>query len=78
MVVKPDPSCEDQTERILPLQKVGIDVNIQGAFATVDLELIYLNPSTDTTLEACYEFPLEKNTLMAKLIAEIDGKTIEA
>ena len=60
------------------MQKVGIDANIQGAFATVDLDLIYFNPSPDTTLEACYEFPLEKNTLMAKLIAEINGKTIEA
>ena len=49
-----------------------------GAFATVDLDLIYLNPSHDTTLEACYEFPLEKTTLLAKLTAEIDGKTIEA
>ena len=55
------------------MQKVGIDAKIEGAFATVDLDLVYLNPSPDATLEACYEFPLEKTTLLANLIAEING-----
>ena len=78
MVVKPDATNKDKPDGVLPLQKIGIDAKIEGAFATVDLDLIYLNPSLDTTLEACYEFPLEKTTLLAKLIAEINGTTIEA
>ena len=78
MIVKPDSANSDKPDGILPLQKVGIDVKIEGAFATVDLDLIYLNPSHSSTLEACYEFPLEKTTLLSKLTAEINGKTIEA
>ena len=78
MVVKPDEKNKDKPDGVLPLQKIGIDAKIEGAFATVDLDLIYLNPSHDTTLEACYEFPLEKTTLLSKLTAEINGKTIEA
>ena len=77
MVVKPDENNRDKPDGVLPLQKIGIDAKIEGAFATVDLDLIYLNPSPDTTLEACYEFPLEKSTLLSKLTAEIGGKTIE-
>lgn len=57
---------------------MAIDVIIDGAFATCDLDLTYLNPSSDCALEATYEFPLEKNTLLAKLTAELNGKTIEA
>ena len=44
----------------------------------MDIELRYLNPSKEYTLEASYEFPLEKKTLLSKLVACIGGKTIEA
>ena len=29
-------------------------------------------------MEATYEFPLEKTTVLSKLLATIDGKTVEA
>ena len=29
-------------------------------------------------MEATYEFPLEKGTVLSKLVAQIDGKTVEA
>lgn len=57
---------------------MAINVKLAGGFATVDLDLSYINPSTDCALEATYEFPLEKSTLLAKLEAELDGKKIEA
>ena len=44
---------------LLPLNSVQIDVIIEGAFATCDLDLEYRNPSSDCALEATYEFPLE-------------------
>ena len=65
-------------ECLLPLQKVDIDVIIEGSFATCDLDLVYSNPSPDCALEATYEFHLEKNTLLAKLTAELNGHTVEA
>lgn len=57
---------------------MDIDVIIEGAFATCDLDLVYSNPSSDCALEATYEFHLEKNTLLAKLTAELNGQTVEA
>ena len=78
MVVKSLDTSTNPQDSLLPLQKVAIDVKVAGPFATVDLDLTYLNPSTDCALEATYEFPLEKSTLLAKLVAELDGKTIEA
>ena len=78
MVVKSLDSSTNQQDSLLPLQRVAIEVKIAGPFATVDLDLTYLNPSADCALEATYEFPLEKSTLLAKLVAELDGKTIEA
>lgn len=44
----------------------------------MDIELGYENPSTEFPLEATYEFPLEKNTVLSKFQAMIDGKTIVA
>ena len=44
----------------------------------MDLNLAYLNPSKECALEANYEFPLDKTMLMAKLVADINGRTIEA
>ena len=55
------------------MQAVTINVKIEAGFATVDLDLVYINPSTDCALEATYEFPLEKTTLLSKLFAELNG-----
>ena len=44
----------------------------------MDIELHYLNPSNEYTVEATYEFPLDKKTIFSKLIATIDGRVVEA
>ena len=62
----------------MPLKKVDVDCHISGAIATLNLELVYKNPSETDTYECSYEFPLSKETVLAKLIAQIDGKTVEA
>ena len=69
MLVKPKPDNSNDEDRALPLRHIEIDTKIEGAFATVDLFVNYVNPCTDTILEAKYEFPLDKNTLLAKLVA---------
>ena len=51
---------------------------ISGAYATVNIELRYVNPSEEHTLEATYEFPLEKQTILSKLTAMLDGRTVDA
>ena len=47
-------------------------------FATMDLDLVYKNPSKEDALEATYQFPLSPTTLLASLEAELNGKTIVA
>jgi len=64
-------------ESLLPLTKVAIHARVDGGFAAVELDLTYRNPA-DCVFEASYEFPLEKNTVLTKLIATINDKTIEA
>ena len=67
----------DAPDYILPLQKIGIGAFIEGAFTTVHLDITYVNPGA-TILEASYEFPLDKTTLVAKLTALINDKTVKA
>ena len=68
----------DDKEEILPMKKVDIKCDILGALATLNIELHYTNSSNENPVEATYEFPLDKSALVSKLIATIDGKTIEA
>ena len=65
-------------DEILPLKKVDIKCDILGAMASLNIELHYTNPSEDNPVEATYEFPLDKLVVVSKLMATIDGKTIEA
>ena len=67
----------DALDYILPLRKIGIEAIIEGAFTTVYLDITYLNPG-DSNLEAIYEFPLDKKTLVAELTATINDKTVKA
>ena len=63
---------------MLPLQAVEIDANIRAGFAVVDLNLEYKNPSRDGSLELTFELPIEKTIVLSKLVATVNGKTIEA
>ncbi len=63
---------------MLPLKKVNAICEISGSVATLNLDLVYFNPSETETYECTYEFPLEKKTVLSKLVATIDGKTVEA
>ena len=62
---------------LVPVKKVDIKCLLSGAIATLNVDLVYLNPSEEDTLETTYEFPLEKGTFLSKLVARIDGKTVE-
>lgn len=76
MIAVPSGARKNEEQRLLPLQEVYVSIKAQGAFASVDLNLEYLNPSAVRAIEATYEFPLEKHMTLAKLEAEIDGRTI--
>ena len=82
MMALPVQSYSDDIElsgaRLLPLKDVFVSAKASGAFAIVDVNLTYINPSQSSAIEATYEFPLEKHMIVGKLEAEIDGSKIEA
>ena len=51
---------------------------IDSGHATVTMTLLYTNTGTENPVECTFEFPVEKETCVTKLIAEIDNKVIEA
>ena len=62
---------------MVPLKEVAVRATLEGAYATVHFEMIYVNPS-DHSIECSYEFPPEAETLLSKLIVTTEDKVIEA
>ena len=44
----------------------------------IDIELTYKNVGEDNPIECTFEFPLNNKTLVSRLVAHIDDKTVEA
>ena len=63
---------------MLPLKKVAIQGSLEGPLAKLDIELIYANENINSSIECTYEFPLDKDTILANLVAKIGDKEIEA
>ena len=61
-------------EMLLPFKSVRIVGVLEGPVATLDIDLIYVNPEQDHPVECSYEFPLDKETIFAKLVCTIDDK----
>ena len=69
---------EERLALLIPLKKVDIKSVLSGGLATLNIDLTYINPSTEFPIEATYEFPLDKTTVLSKLVATIDDRTVEA
>ena len=63
---------------LLPFTKVKIRGVLEGPIATLDIELTYVNPDTVNPIECSYEFPLDKDTIFAKLLCKIGDEEVEA
>lgn len=73
-----DPILKQERQLLVPLQDVAIQGIIEAGHATLDVQLTYSNVSDENPIECTFEFPIEKNTVVSKLIAQIDDKIIEA
>jgi len=62
----------------VPLKDVNIQGVLEAGHATLDVKLTYVNIGDDCPIECTFEFPLEKQTVVSKLVAQIDDKIIEA
>ena len=51
---------------------------LEGPLAIVDIELTYINEDTESPIECSYEFLLDPDTVMSRLIAKIGDKEVEA
>mmetsp|Transcript_24425 Transcript_24425/g.28740 ORF Transcript_24425/g.28740 Transcript_24425/m.28740 type:complete len:145 (+) Transcript_24425:60-494(+) len=70
-------AVQNDEKVLLPLTKVSIKGELRGVRSTTEVELTYLNPSKDSPLECTYSFPIEPNTVLAKLEATINDCVIE-
>lgn len=67
------------TEEIftVPLQRIDVQVSINGLIASVKSELHYVSDKDENT-ETVFVFPLDSDAAVYEFEAEIDGKTIVA
>jgi len=63
---------------VVPLKHISINGTLENCHAMLDIQLSYINACTDQPVECTFEFPLEETTVVSKLVAQIDDKTIEA
>lgn len=73
-----DPELKQERQLLVPLKDVTIKGILEAGHATLDVQLTYSNISDDRSIECTFEFPLEHNTVVGKLIAQIDDRVIEA
>ena len=63
---------------MLPLKSVGVTGCLEGQLAIVEIELIYINEDPENPIECTYEFPIDTNIVLSKLIAKIGDKEVKA
>lgn len=73
-----DPLTQQSNKLLVPLKDVNIKGILEAGHATLDVQLTYINAGDDNPIECTFEFPLDQQTVVSKLIAQIDDKVIEA
>ena len=68
---------KDDEKVLLPLKSIDIKSELRGANAITNVELTYINPTSDSPLECTYTFPIDKNTVIAKFEAVIDDRVVQ-
>lgn len=65
-------------QALVPLKEIKINGILEAGHAILDVQLFYVNLSSENPIECTFEFPLESTTVVSKLVAQIDDKIIEA
>ena len=63
-----DDQLVDGKQRLVPMTKSVVNLNIENAFAILDFELTFTN-TTEDSYEASYEFPLSNDFTIGSLRA---------
>ncbi len=64
-----DPVLKEERQLLIPLQDVNIQGVIEAGHAIIDVQLTYSNLGDENPIECTFEFPLEKTTVVSRLIA---------
>ena len=59
------------------MKSVEIKGKLEGGLVILEIDLIYLNEDETHPLECAYEFPIEKDTVIGKLVAKIGDSEVE-
>jgi hypothetical protein len=51
---------------------------LESGHALLDVQLSYVNNEDSSPIECTFEFPIEKSTIVTKLVAQIDDRVVEA
>lgn len=73
-----DPQLKEERQLLVPLKHVKVVGILEAGHAVLDVQLNYVNVGVDSPIECNFEFPLEKNSVVSKLLAQIDDRIIEA
>ena len=76
-----DPSTQKALKMLVPLKNVDIKGRLEDGIAHISAHMFYVNEHSEDSskpLECSFEFPIEESTVVSKLIATINDKTIEA
>jgi len=52
--------------------------HLESGHALIDVQLSYVNNEDTNPIECTFEFPIEKSTIVNKLVAQIGDKVVEA
>ena len=76
-----DPATQKAFKMLVPLKNVDIKGRLEDGVAHISAHMFYVNEHSEDSskpLECSFEFPIEESTVVSKLIATINDKTIEA
>lgn len=55
-----------------------MDAFVNGVIATTNVQFVYANESSENPVETTFEFPVDKDIVISKLICTIGDKVVEA
>ena len=62
----------------MPVKDVKFFARLDSGIAKIDVELSYINLSSNAPIECTFSYPIESDTVISNLICKIGDRYIEA
>jgi|LauGreDrversion4_2_1035121.scaffolds.fasta_scaffold452798_1 Vault protein inter-alpha-trypsin domain len=74
-----DPQVKEERQVLVPLKHVNLQGRIEAGHTTLDAQLSFVNLSeTDQPIECTFEMPIDQQTVITKVLVQIDDRIVEA